>query len=65
MRNADEAPYICKLLSEIDYVIIGFEGNQYNLVGIKVVDDFDTNQRGDYLLVHKSEREKVIDAFTN
>jgi len=56
---------ICKLLKGIDYEIIGIEGKQNNLIEIKAVDDFESNQRSDYLLVHKSDRANVVDAFNH
>jgi FkbM family methyltransferase len=59
-RRAGE---ICKLMDELDYDIIGFEGKDNNLIHIKAADDFESNQGGDYVLVHKSERDKVLNAF--
>ena len=61
-RRADA---ICKFLDEIDYDIFGFSGSDNALVNIKVVNDFDVKQRGDYILVHKNERDKIINAFDN
>ena len=55
---------ICELMGKLDYDIIGFQNKNNKLVKISVVDDFDANQRGDYLLTHKSEREKIINSFS-
>ena len=54
---------ICKFLDEIDYTIIGFTKNKNTLIDIRSVNDFDNSQRGDYVLVHESDREKIINAF--
>ena len=56
---------ICKLLSGIDYAIIGFSSTDNKLIDIKSIADFSNNQRGDYILVHISEREQIIRAFNH
>jgi FkbM family methyltransferase len=50
---------ICNLLSEIDYDIIGFEGDHSRQVEIKTVSDFTNNQKSDYILVHRSESDNL------
>jgi FkbM family methyltransferase len=54
---------ICNLLSEIDYDIIGFAGKNNQLININTVQDFENNQRSDYVLVHKSDRERLVKAL--
>lgn len=56
---------ICELMDGIDYDIIGIGGKQNKLIDIKTVDDFDNNQRSDYFLIHKSERETVYNELKN
>ncbi len=56
---------ICQLLSEIDYNIIGFEGETNRLVEINTVDDFASNQKGDYILVPSSDRDGFIKILQN
>lgn len=51
---------ICKLLDEIDYAILGVTRDKNNLIDIKSVNDFDNNQRSDYILLHKSERDTIL-----
>lgn len=53
---------ICKLLGEIDYTILGFSRDN-EVIEIKSVDDFDNEQGNDYVLIHNSEREKIMTAF--
>jgi len=55
---------ICKLLNDIDYDIIGFVKKDNELVDIKAAEDFNDNQRSDYVLLHNSERENFVHSIT-
>ena len=54
---------ICKLLKELDYMILGFKVNNYRPVEIKSADDFDGTQLRDYVLLHRNDRDSVINSF--
>jgi len=54
---------ICKLLAEIDYDIIGFEGNKHSPVDISSVDGFTSDLRSDYLLIPKNHRDSIVKAL--
>jgi len=51
---------ICQLLGDIDYDIIGFEGKTNNMVEIRTVDNFASDQKGDYILVPSGDRDSFI-----
>ncbi len=59
-RRADA---ICKLLDEFDYTILGVTKNTNNLIDIKTVNDFNDDQKTDYILTHKSEHDTIFNAL--
>ena len=54
---------ICKLLDAIDYTILGVTKEKNNLVDIKTVYDFNDDQKTDYILTHKDERDAIFKAL--
>lgn len=54
---------ICDLLNDIDYTILGVTNANNKLVEIKSAKDFSNKQKPDYILVHKSMRDTIIDTL--
>lgn len=54
---------ICQLLESLDYHIYGVTEKDNSIVRVQNVGDFSNEQRGDYILVHSTEADHLIQAF--